>query len=93
MFTHLTIGTNNLERDAMAFYDAVLAPLGIERVPSKYDKWARLAASWRSAETTGRLSLQSTAGKLGQWLDGDLYGAKPGRRRCGVCCSNGEWWI
>jgi catechol 2,3-dioxygenase-like lactoylglutathione lyase family enzyme len=39
MFSHLTIGTNNLER-AMAFYDAVLAPLGIERVPSKYEKWA-----------------------------------------------------
>src|SRR5947209_17580075 len=39
MFSHLTIGTNNLER-ATAFYDAVLVPLGIERVPSKYEKWA-----------------------------------------------------
>ena len=39
MFSHLTIGTNDLAR-AMAFYDAVLAPLGIERVPSKYEKWA-----------------------------------------------------
>jgi catechol 2,3-dioxygenase-like lactoylglutathione lyase family enzyme len=39
MFSHVTIGTNNFER-AMAFYDAVPAPLGIERVPSKYEKWA-----------------------------------------------------
>jgi catechol 2,3-dioxygenase-like lactoylglutathione lyase family enzyme len=39
MFSHVTIGTNNLER-AIAFYDAVLAPLGIERVPSKYEKWS-----------------------------------------------------
>jgi catechol 2,3-dioxygenase-like lactoylglutathione lyase family enzyme len=39
MFSHLTIGTNDLAR-ACAFYDAVLAPLGIERVPSKYRKWA-----------------------------------------------------
>jgi catechol 2,3-dioxygenase-like lactoylglutathione lyase family enzyme len=39
MFSHLTIGTNDLTR-ACAFYDAVLAPLGIERVPSKYQKWA-----------------------------------------------------
>lgn len=39
MFSHLTIGTQDLAR-AIAFYDAVLAPLGIERVPSKYGKWA-----------------------------------------------------
>src|SRR4051794_8079997 len=39
MFSHVTIGTNNLER-AVAFYDAVLAPLCIERVPGKYERWA-----------------------------------------------------
>ena len=42
MFSHVTIGTNDLGR-AAAFYDAVLAPLGIERVPSKYPNWA----AWR----------------------------------------------
>jgi len=42
MFSHVTIGTNNLTR-AVAFYDVVLAPLGIERVPSKYPNWA----AWR----------------------------------------------
>lgn len=31
MFSHVTIGTGNLER-ARGFYDAVLAPLGIQRV-------------------------------------------------------------
>jgi catechol 2,3-dioxygenase-like lactoylglutathione lyase family enzyme len=39
MFSHVTIGTNDLPR-AAAFYDAVLAPLGIERVPSKFQTWA-----------------------------------------------------
>lgn len=39
MFSHVTIGTHDLSR-AIAFYDAVLAPLGIERVASKYSTWA-----------------------------------------------------
>jgi catechol 2,3-dioxygenase-like lactoylglutathione lyase family enzyme len=42
MFSHMTIGTVDLAR-ATAFYDAVLAPLGIERAPAKYPTWA----SWR----------------------------------------------
>ena len=43
MFSHVTIGTNNITR-AVVFYDAVLAPLGIDRVPSKYPNWA----AWQS---------------------------------------------
>ena len=39
MFSHVTLGTHDLPR-AIAFYDAVLAPLGIERVVSKYLNWA-----------------------------------------------------
>ena len=39
MLSHVAIATNNLDR-ATAFYDAVLAPLGVERIPSKYEKWA-----------------------------------------------------
>lgn len=39
MFSHVTIGTHDLAR-ATAFYDAVLAPLGIARVASQYDNWA-----------------------------------------------------
>ncbi|MBD0275071.1 MAG: VOC family protein, partial [Acetobacteraceae bacterium] len=42
MFSHVTIGASDLNR-AAAFYDAALAPLGIERVPSKYQTWA----AWR----------------------------------------------
>jgi len=39
MFSHLTIGTTDLAR-AIAFYDTVLEPLGIERRPVRYDNWA-----------------------------------------------------
>ena len=42
MFSHMTIGASDLPR-AIAFYDAVLAPLGIERLPVKYATWA----SWQ----------------------------------------------
>jgi catechol 2,3-dioxygenase-like lactoylglutathione lyase family enzyme len=42
MFSHVTIGTADLNR-AAAFYDAVLAPLGIERAPGKFASWA----SWQ----------------------------------------------
>jgi catechol 2,3-dioxygenase-like lactoylglutathione lyase family enzyme len=46
MFSHMTIGISDLPR-AIEFYDAVLAPLGIERLPVKYATWA----SWqRSGE-------------------------------------------
>ena len=34
MFSHATLGTNDLER-AMAFYDAVLATLGLERIQTQ----------------------------------------------------------
>jgi catechol 2,3-dioxygenase-like lactoylglutathione lyase family enzyme len=39
MFSHVMVGTRDLNR-ASAFYDTVLAPLGIERVASKYENWA-----------------------------------------------------
>ena len=39
MFSHVTIGVTDLDR-AIAFYDAVLKPLGIERRGSKYGNWA-----------------------------------------------------
>lgn len=48
MFSHMMFGTHNLPR-AIAFYDAVLRPLGIERVPSKWQTWS----AWqRAGETT-----------------------------------------
>ena len=42
MFSHMTIGTRDLAR-AVAFYDLVLTPLGIERLPGKFPSWA----SWQ----------------------------------------------
>jgi len=39
MFSHMTVGTHDLPR-AEAFYDAVLALLGIERVASKFPNWS-----------------------------------------------------
>jgi catechol 2,3-dioxygenase-like lactoylglutathione lyase family enzyme len=51
MFSHVTIGTTDLNR-AMEFYDAALAPLGIHRVPgTKFTGWA----SWQRAGETGKL--------------------------------------
>ena len=35
MFSHVTIGSDDLDR-AVACYDTALAPLGIERAPSRY---------------------------------------------------------
>src|SRR5689334_8814332 len=46
MFSHVTIGTNDLDR-AAPFYDAVLSPLGIERLSGKFGKWA---AWWRPGQ-------------------------------------------
>ena len=43
MFSHVTVGTQDLPR-AVVFYDAALAPLGIQRVlGTKYAGWA----SWQ----------------------------------------------
>lgn len=50
MFSHITLGTHDLAR-ATAFYDAVLAPLGIERVVSPFAGWA----AWARAGAPQRL--------------------------------------
>ena len=39
MFSHVTVGVQDLQQ-AIAFYDAALAPLGIHRVAKKYPDWA-----------------------------------------------------
>ena len=49
MFSHVMIGTHDLVR-ATAFYDAALAPLGIERIPSKYPTWA----TWKRPGETSK---------------------------------------
>ncbi len=51
MFSHITIGTNDFPR-AAAFYDAVLAPLGIMRFWAAEDG---SVAGWRRDEVSGSL--------------------------------------
>ncbi len=53
MLSHVTIGTNDLER-AIRFYDAVLAPLGIERGKSPWETWA-MWRNWCSLLAAHRL--------------------------------------
>jgi catechol 2,3-dioxygenase-like lactoylglutathione lyase family enzyme len=50
MFSHMTIGTRDLDR-AVAFYDVVLTPLGIERLPVKFPHWA----SWQRPGEAAKL--------------------------------------
>ena len=50
MFSHVTIGTQDLPR-AVAFYDAALAPLGILRVEGRFAGWA----SWQRAGEAEKL--------------------------------------
>jgi catechol 2,3-dioxygenase-like lactoylglutathione lyase family enzyme len=49
MFSHVMIGTRDLAR-ASAFYDAVLAPLGIKRIKERYEK----AAAWEQPGETAK---------------------------------------
>jgi catechol 2,3-dioxygenase-like lactoylglutathione lyase family enzyme len=51
MFSHVTVGTNNLDR-AAAFYEAVLIPLGLERLPGKFRDGAM---AWRQPGGTSLL--------------------------------------
>lgn len=56
MFNYLSLGTNDLER-AVRFYDAVLAPLGLERCDtsgeSSWDGWA----GWGTYQNRGAVEL------------------------------------
>ena len=61
MFSHLTVGTHDLRR-ATAFYDAVLSPLGIERVSGKYQNWA---AGQRPGEAATHWALQPPPPRCG----------------------------
>ena len=86
MFSHLTIGTNDLAR-ALAFYDAALAPLGIERVPSKYQTWAPWQRPGEAAKLWVGVPVRPNAGEPRQRLDGGHRRADQGRggrrlRRC-----------
>jgi catechol 2,3-dioxygenase-like lactoylglutathione lyase family enzyme len=52
MLSYVYFGTNNLEQ-AIAFYNATLAPLGMERCVTGDPEWDRIAAGWGIYEDGG----------------------------------------
>ena len=56
MFTYITLGTNDLTR-AIAFYEAILAPLGLRRCdPQEEEGWEEIAG-WGTYENNGAQEL------------------------------------
>jgi catechol 2,3-dioxygenase-like lactoylglutathione lyase family enzyme len=60
MLSYVYFGTNNLDK-AIAFYNAALAPLGMERCVTGDPEWDRIAAGWGIYEDNG-------ARELGFWI-------------------------
>ena len=60
MLTYVYFGTNNLAR-AIAFYNAVLATLGMQRCITGDAEWDRVAAGWGTYEDGG-------VRELGFWI-------------------------
>jgi catechol 2,3-dioxygenase-like lactoylglutathione lyase family enzyme len=60
MLRYCYFGTNNLAK-AITFYDAVLAPLGMQRCVTGDPAWDRIAAGWGIYEDGG-------ARELGFWV-------------------------
>lgn len=62
MLRYVYFGTNNLEK-AVAFYNAALAPLGMERCITGDAEWDRIAAGWGVYEDGGTRELGFWVGK------------------------------
>ena len=62
MISYFYFGTNDLER-AVTFYNAVLAPLGMERCVTGDAEWDRVAAGWGIYEDGGARELAFWVGK------------------------------
>jgi catechol 2,3-dioxygenase-like lactoylglutathione lyase family enzyme len=60
MLTYVYLGTNDLLR-AIAFYDATLAALGMQRCITGDPDWDRISAGWGTYEDEG-------ARELGVWI-------------------------
>src|SRR5271169_614252 len=56
MLSYIYLGTNDLER-ATAFYDAILAPLGMQRCVTGDAQWDRVSAGWGMYEDDGAREL------------------------------------
>jgi catechol 2,3-dioxygenase-like lactoylglutathione lyase family enzyme len=62
MLTYVYVGTNDLER-ATRFYDATLAPLGMQRCITGDPEWDRISAGWGIYEDGGLRELGFWVGK------------------------------
>src|SRR6267154_2724056 len=62
MLRYVYFGTNNLEK-AIAFYEAALTPLGMERCVTNDPDWDRIAAGWGIYEDGGARELGFWVGK------------------------------
>jgi catechol 2,3-dioxygenase-like lactoylglutathione lyase family enzyme len=62
MLTYVYFGTNDLER-ATLFYDATLAPLGMQRCVTGDADWDRISAGWGTYENDGARELAFWIGK------------------------------
>jgi hypothetical protein len=84
MLTYIYFGTNNLEK-AIAFYNAVLRPLGMERCITNDPQWDRIAAGWGIYENGG-------ARELAFWI-GTPFDQRPASVGNGsmVAFSAGSW--
>src|SRR5271166_5059815 len=62
MLSYVYLGTNDLAR-AIVFYDAVLAPLGMQRCVTHDADWDRMSAGWGMYEDDGVRELALWVGK------------------------------
>ncbi|PBC10938.1 VOC family protein [Mesorhizobium sp. WSM3859] len=62
MLTYVYFGTNDLKR-ATVFYDAALAPLGMERCVTGDPDWDSISAGWGTYEDGGLRELAFWIGK------------------------------
>ncbi len=62
MLTYVYLGTNDLERAAL-FYDAILAPLGMQRCITGDADWDRISAGWGTYENDGARELALWVGE------------------------------
>jgi len=69
MLSYVYFGTNDLRR-AIAFYDAVLTPLGMQRCITGDPAWDRVSAGWGIYEDDG-------ARELAFWIGTPLISGRP----------------
>ncbi len=84
MLSYVYFGTNDLKR-AIAFYSAILMPLGMERCVTGDPDWDRIAAGWGIYENDG-------ARELGFWI-GTPFDGQPASvgNGCMVAFSARSW--